>query len=185
MILELFKNDDIHKQIQKSYLLFPTIERMKISFNGQLYTRLCLPILFLLAYIIKFYEILPSTVKIFFIYIYFWLFSIPNYFIGTTLKYLKWSVIEKVTFLANDEMNRVQELDINIIEKNQELLKLYYSKTDGWVPIKYFKEIKEKLPNLDAKLDDKNIAHAFVLRSSKEMGDLVSEWIIENRYHKG
>lgn len=83
--------------------------------------------------------------------------------------------------MAKDEMRRVKDVDLNVIKENVRLLKFYYGTTDGWVPVKYYKELKEKVPELDAELDGKKIDHAFVLRSSTEMGNIVAEWIKNNR----
>lgn len=83
--------------------------------------------------------------------------------------------------MANDEMKRVCEADYDHIEQNKNILKFYYGATDGWTPVKYCQQLKEKVPNIDAQIDIYQFSHAFVLRSSIEMGKLVGGWILQNK----
>lgn len=181
LILELFKKPSIKERIHRSYLLFPTFERMAASPNGHFFTTL-FPRLNRVAYwLYWFISLLPDTVKIFLISIYFAIFRIPKHFVGTALKYIKPTVVEKVIYLANEEMERVKEADIGIIEANKKMLKFYYGTTDGWVPVQYYYDLKDRVPDVNAELCTRGMAHAFVLRSGPEMGYLVAEWIKENR----
>lgn len=181
MILELLKRPLIKEKVQKCYLLFPTIERMAVSSNGVFLTRFVAPIYFMVQWCFTAFLMLPIFIQTFLIYMYFLIFSIPKTFLGTALKYAEANVMERVYFLAKDEMKRVTTLDVDTVRENVKLLKLYYGTTDGWVPVKYYNEIKATIPELDAELDTKKIEHAFVLRSSKEMGEIVAQWIKENR----
>lgn len=180
IILQLLKQPAIKNRVQKCYLLFPTFERMQESRDGLLFTYLCAPFITFYLFLLRFFIMLPVPIRVFLIYIYFWVFSIPKIFTGTTLKYLTPSVIEKVVFLANDEMDVVKELEADTIANNIDLLKFYYGTKDGWVPVQYYNEIKERFPKIDATLDDKGIYHAFVLRSWEEMGLVVAKWFEEN-----
>lgn len=174
----MLKNSEINKKIINAYLLFPTIERMAASSNGKLFTNLLYPIRKLVQYLIFLFCLLPVFIRTYLIYFYFILSSIPNCFLGTTLNYLQVSVMQKVLFLANDEMERVTDLDENAIKQHQTRIKLYYGATDGWTPLKYYTELKEKFPNIDAQVCKRNYAHAFVLKSSGEMAVLTAEWIL-------
>uniref|UniRef100_A0A1A9ZAV3 Lipid droplet-associated hydrolase n=1 Tax=Glossina pallidipes TaxID=7398 RepID=A0A1A9ZAV3_GLOPL len=180
MVLQILRNESVHKRIKKCYLLFPTIERMIESPNGWVFTKIALPLYSVFGFIISLLNRLPEILKIFLVQIYFWFAAIPNYLIGTALKYAKPSVVEKVVFLAEDEMARVRALQRDIIQKNMHLLKFYYGTTDGWVPIKYFTQLKEEFPDIDADLDVKKIDHSFVLRYSKPMACIVGDFIIDN-----
>lgn len=181
MILELLKRPEIKERVQKCYLLFPTIERMAVTSNGFWYTKVFLRFFFILRLLLSAFLMLPTFVQTFLVYIYFLVSSIPETFLGTGLKYATRDVMERVNFLALDEMKRVKALDVDVVKANVHLLKLYYGTTDGWVPVKYYEEIKARVPNIDAQLDTKKIDHAFVLRSSTEMGNIVAEMIKENR----
>lgn len=180
MVLQMLENNKLRRRVSKCYLLFPTIERMIDSPNGWMFTKIVLPLYSVFGFMIKLFDSLPENIRIHLIQMYFWFASIPNYLIGTVLKYMQPSVMQKVVFLAENEMVRVRDLDSDIIRKNLHLLLLYYGTTDKWVPIKYYQQIKEKFPTLNAVLDTKNIDHSFVLRHSIEMADIVSEFIANN-----
>ncbi|KNC34320.1 hypothetical protein FF38_05989 [Lucilia cuprina] len=180
MILQMLQNDSVRKRVKKCYLLFPTVERMIESSNGWIFTKIALPLYSVFGFLITLFNRLPELLRIFLIQIYFWFSNIPNYFIGTALKYTKASVCEKVVFLAEDEMARVRGLQKDIVRAYLDLLKFYYGTTDGWVPVKYYNQIKEQFPEIDAVLDTKKIDHAFVLRHSKPMASIVGDMIIEN-----
>lgn len=177
MILELLKTPSIKSKIQHCYLLFPTIERMAVSPNGRFFTTIFPRLNFIAVWFYWFVSVLPTQLKIFLISIYFAIFRVPNTFIGTALKYAKPSVAEKVVFLANEEMKRVRDADLETIENNKHLLKFYYGTTDGWVPVSYCTDLKARIPDIDADLCTRRIAHAFVLRSGPEMGYIVADWI--------
>lgn len=180
IIIQMLEHDDIKDRVKKCYMLFPTIERMIDSPNGWVFTKIVLPLYSVFGFMITFFNRLPDLIKIFLVHLYFWFSSIPTYFIGSALKYMTVSVTEKVVFLAEDEMTRVRSLQRDAIQKNINLFKFYYGTTDGWVPVKYYKQLKESFSDIDAELDTKKIAHAFVLRSSKSMGAIVGDMIIQN-----
>lgn len=181
MILEMLRSAEIKERVQKCYLLFPTIERMAVSSSGFYLTRIVAPIYFLIRWFFSALIMLPLFVQTFLIYIYFLFFSIPETFLGTALKFTNPNVMERIYFLAKDEMKRVKVLNVDLVRENKHLLKFYYGSSDGWVPVKYYHEIKERVPGIDAELDTKKIEHSFVLRSSIEMGEMVAEWIRNNR----
>lgn len=92
--------------------------------------------------------------------------------------------MEKVLFLANEEMKRVVELDSATLEtmrNNHKILKLYYGASDGWTPLKYCDELKAKIPELDLEVDKRKFDHAFVIKSSVEVGRMVADWIMNRR----
>lgn len=94
------------------------------------------------------------------------------------LMYIRPSVLSKIVYLADDEMKIVTEPEYGLIEKNQHRLTFFYSITDGWTPMNYERLIS-RIPNIKAQITDK-YDHAFVLRSSTNMGALVAEWIQQN-----
>lgn len=179
MALELLKYPDIKAKIQHCYLVFPTIERMAASSNGFWFTKVLNPLWFLLRFFIIVFAKLPVVIQIFIISVYFFVMSIPRTFLGTALKYSRLSIMEKVVYLANEEMRIVVNADIANISENKKLLKFYYGANDGWTPKKYCNQLIERVPGIDAQIDIYNIAHAFVLRSSTEMGKLVGKWVLE------
>ncbi|KAH8234594.1 hypothetical protein KR032_000318 [Drosophila birchii] len=182
MILQLLENERIRNRVQKCYMLFPTVERMMESPNGWVFTKIAMPLYSVFGYIFfTLFTALPVWLRLFFIQIYFLIFSIPRHFLGTALKYSKPSVAEKVVFLADDEMARVRGIQREIVEQNLDLLKLYYGTTDGWVPVSYYEQLKKDYPKVDAQLDTQKIAHAFVLRHSQPMAAIVRDMIQKHR----
>lgn len=185
MIVEMLKREPtIRDKIQHSYLLFPTIERMAASSNGFYFTKIFQTIWFLLRYIVVLFSKLPVFLRVFLLSIYFWVASIPRHFLGTGLKYSRLTIMEKVLFLANEEMKRVVELDPDTLEtlrSNHKILKLYYGATDGWTPLKYCQELRAKIPELDLEIDARKFDHAFVIKSSEDVGLMVAEWIMNRR----
>lgn len=83
--------------------------------------------------------------------------------------------------MADQEMIRVREVDLDNVVRNKHRIKFYYGATDGWTPLDYQKQLKERIPDVDASVDEDQINHAFVLRSSIEMGNKVAEWISKKR----
>lgn len=180
MVLQLLENESIRKRVKKCYMLFPTIERMIESPNGWTFTKIGLPLYSVFGFLIQLINRLPQLIRVILIQIYFWFTSIPSHHLTTVLNYIRTSVCEKVVFLAEDEMARVRGLQKDLIKKHMSLLKLFYGTTDGWVPVKYYNQLKEQFPNIDAQLDTKKIDHSFVLCGSKPMAGIVGDMITEN-----
>lgn len=151
------------------------------SRNGWLFTTIVLPLYNVFGFFISLFEMLPFFVKLLMVSIYSWISSTPKMFMGTVIQYIRPTVMEKVVYLAKQEMDTVVNLDIETLKENNNLITLYYGTTDGWVPVKYYKELKKQLPDIDAVLDDHKTAHAFVLKSSEQMAKIVEEMIRKNR----
>lgn len=181
MTLELLKLPDIKARVAHSYLLFPTIERMADTVPGRMLTQGILPYWWLLSWAIRLFNALPTLLATLLVSVYFWLVGIPLTFVGTTLKYLRLSILSQILHLAADEMHVVKEADVQTLRENVDRLKLYYGATDGWTPAGYCEELKRRVPGLDAVVDERGIRHAFVLKRSEEMGRLVADWVTERR----
>lgn len=179
--LELLKVDDISERIHQCYCLFPTIEHMADSPNGRLYIR-CIRRFWWLIYVCAvLFARCPTILHVFVLKVYFYFSSIPNHCMGTTLKYIRPSILKKIVFMANQEMDLIREVDYDNIGRNKHRIKFYYGATDGWTPLTYYRRLKERIPDVDASIDNHQINHAFVLRSSVEMGNIVAEWISMKR----
>lgn len=179
MILELLKDPEIKSKIQHCYLLFPTIERMAVSSNGFWYTKVVQPLWFILRLVYVMFAKLPVFMQVFLLSVYFFIASIPRTYLGTALKYSRLSITDKVIYLANEEMEKVVVADIDTIARNKDLLKFYYGASDGWAPVKYCHDLQQSVPGIDAEIDIYKISHAFVLKSSVQMGKLVAGWILQ------
>jgi len=166
--------------VQKCYLLFPTIERMALSPNGQFLTPLLkyfrwtvllatFPLLFL-----------PHRIIQFLVERYFRLCQIPQCAIEATIKLLSTTACGNCLYLANIEMHSVCELDVETIQKNVERLCFYYGTNDAWCPVEYYHVMKRLFPSCEIHLCSHDIPHAFVLKKSKHMAVIVSDWLLES-----
>lgn len=179
--LEMLKVNDISDRIHQCYFLFPTIERMGESPNGRLYRGWLQRFWWLVYLVAVIMSKFPIGLQVLLLRLYFFIWSIPRHLIGTTLKYIRPSILKKIVHMADEEMVRVTEIDLDIVERNKHRIKLYYAASDGWTPLQYFEQLKERIPDIDASVDDQQINHAFVVRSSVETGNKVAEWISKKR----
>lgn len=179
--LELLKVDDISARIHQCYFLFPTIERMAESPNGRLYIGMLQRFWWLVYMAAVLFAMCPTILHVLLLRLYFYIWSIPKHCIGTTLKYIRPTILTKIILMADQEMIRVREVDLDNVVRNKHRIKFYYGATDGWTPLDYQKQLKERIPDVDASVDEDQINHAFVLRSSIEMGNKVAEWISKKR----
>lgn len=56
-------------------------------------------------------------------------------------------------------------------------LTFYYGAADAWCPVQYYEEMKTEFPEGDIRLCEKGIRHAFVLEASKEVAEMVVDWL--------
>lgn len=179
--LDIIRNDEVTPQIQKCYLLFPTFERRKGTRSAKAFDNMYLfyrIIGFALAF---FFSKIPRILRYFF-------FSIYLMVKGTRLEYVdsyvmaaEPGVMEKSLFLTNESNEMLNELDEYLITKHRKMLTLYYGTNDGWVPLSYYKDLKTRIPNIDARLDSHGMEHNFQFKSSETMAFVVKEMINENR----
>jgi hypothetical protein len=52
---------------------------------------------------------------------------------------------------------------------------------DGWVPVKYFAQLTERFPGINAELCQRSIDHSFVIKSGPTMARMISDWIKRNK----
>lgn len=181
MSLELLKVPDISKRIHHCYMLFPTIEHMADTPSGWMYTKLLQPTWPVLYYFALIFSYFPTIAHVLVLHAIFYFWVIPKKFTGLSLKYIRPSILTKIVFLADEEMERVIEPDYLHIEQNKKRLTFYYGASDGWTPIEFCKRLKQNIPDINAEVDVHHYSHAFVLRSSIEMGQLVASWMLKNR----
>lgn len=79
--------------------------------------------------------------------------------------------------MAKEEMNIVKYRDDDIISQYEDKLWFYYGNCDGWVPVKYYKSLKSKHPNINAELCKHGYHHSFVLQYDEEIGKIVADAI--------
>ncbi|XP_063240389.1 lipid droplet-associated hydrolase [Bacillus rossius redtenbacheri] len=177
LILEALKNSSVRPKVKKSYLLFPTIERMATSPNGKFLTSLILPVVPVIVFLSWIFALLPRTVGKGLLHAYFAIRRSKDDAIDATMDLICPPVLRNVFHFAADEMTKVVDLDCETLMSNSDILFLYYGATDGWTPLNYCKEMKKSCPKVKSVVCKDNFEHAFVLSCGKEVGDMVSDWI--------
>lgn len=176
MCLNLLKVPQFSQQVQHTYLMFPTIERMSESEKGRrvpTWDRY----FFLLRLFYNTFHRIPTSWKRAVVSWQCKRDKMPEEFVDHCVEYTNPPVIDKIWFLALDEMQTIRELDEENVTSNLNRLKLYYGTIDDWVPTEYYHEIVERFPDIDAELCKQKYEHAFVLKTGPELGKMVSEWI--------
>lgn len=124
--LELLKINSISSKIQQCYLLFPTIERMVDSGNGFWFQNVLMRMFFFLRLFLIAFSFLPLVIRTIFLYVLSYFMGFPKFFLGTVIKFSNPAVVDKVIFMAKDEMEKVRDIDEETIERNLHRLKFYY-----------------------------------------------------------
>lgn len=178
--LNLLKNHDINERIRRCYLLFPTVEYMAKSRNGIFFCN-CVarvaPVLVFLFWI--FTAMFPLSLQSLMIRIFGIFWGIPARSVKAVQEMLNPKVLHRVFALAKEEMKFVKEADHETISKYADKLWFYYGATDGWTPVKYYKNMISKHPNLNAQLCQRGFQHSFVLKNDVDMGHIVGDLINE------
>lgn len=147
--------------------------------NGKFLTKFVAYIVWLIIFLAFIFSHLPSFLQNFLLYIYFRINCIPRMHIKSVKELIDPGVLQKVFFMAFEEMDQVKERDNDVIRSNLKKLKFYYGASDGWAPVSYFSRLKEEIPDVDAEVCTRKFDHSFVLKSSRDVGNMVSEWIRE------
>lgn len=151
---------------------------MASTSSGRILTKLILPFWFLIRCFFLILCEIPKSWQLFIIARFLSMIRVSGYFRNIVYKYIQPSIMEKIVHMAREEMIQVCDIDLETIKNNKSKLKFYYGATDGWVPKKYFYQLKEKIPDLNGEIDQLNCEHAFVMKSSIEMGKMVADWIL-------
>lgn len=173
MLLKIF--DRLSDRIDRAFLLFPTIERMRESEAGKRFLRFYPLLIYLLPFLCFLINILlPFKRRI-----------ISMYFVHSpeqdrkalidTVQYdlLNSSTMTNVLQMANEEMSVVQKRPDELIERYLDRLTFYYGENDHWVPNDVIEQMKTLYPQGDIHCCTNRYLHAFVLRHSKELANFV------------
>lgn len=177
LCLELLKIQRLNAQVKKCYLLFPVIERVEESRKGKMFPNYD-SIFFLFVLFFHFLNVLPSSLKNLTVKMCMRLDGHKNYeFFEAARDFMDPKLSQVCWFLMIDMIKgeNFKELDEKVVETNKEKLKLYYAQKDDWVNSKFYYEIVERIPGIDAELSEHE--HAFVFRSSVEVGKILCQWI--------
>lgn len=176
MALELLNHPSIKSKLIKSYLLFPTIERMATTKNGRFLNTFVRPLVWLVLFCTWIYTILPHFLASSLLHVYMIISNVPcQAQAGNIRELLKPQVLRRVFFLAFEEMDQVLERNNAVLLDNVDKVKLFYGRRDGWAPKEFYDKIKQELPKVDAELTE--IGHTFVFHHSEDVAATVCQWI--------
>lgn len=176
-ILHLLEHASIKQRIIKNYFLFPTIEHLSDSVNGRIMTRLVKPIVPLIIFLTWIFTTLPGLLQRILVYIFCKVASVETFQVDAIVKFVDPYVIANVLSLAYDQLRIIKERPSDKLEKHLDGIKVYYGKIDNWVPTLVPISIKNDIPQLDVEIGERGIWHSFVLYQSKEMGEIVADWL--------
>uniref|UniRef100_A0A6A7G0C4 Lipid droplet-associated hydrolase n=2 Tax=Hirondellea gigas TaxID=1518452 RepID=A0A6A7G0C4_9CRUS len=166
----------------QSYMLFPTIERMKETPQG----RYVWPVLAYFWWIPPFIgsclSILPVSVKEKLVHMCLYDGSglrLRQHVIDSAVSNVRPDMMRNMLDLAHNELLTVTELDAAAITRHKSRLVFYYGSQDSWCPVEFREQLIQRVPGVVAYLCQKGINHAFVVRMStlmaSELGNIIRE----------
>lgn len=173
MILKMLSHI-VPSRVKKAFFLFPTIEKMSATPNGiaqrPLFTTLRLPftgVVWLAGGIPEFVrkQVLRQ-----------WFYYAPHEHVDhicRAVMNIDSKSIYNILSMAEQEMNEVIELPIDIIREHIDKLVFYYGDGDRWNVESCYKDMAERFPGKDINLCSSGHSHAFVISSSDPMAEYV------------
>ncbi|XP_005093721.1 lipid droplet-associated hydrolase isoform X2 [Aplysia californica] len=165
-------------QVLRCFMLFPTVERMATSPQGQAMTPVLRYLRWFLVAAALFVVMIPMSIRRPLIEWHFRRADCPPCLYDGVVRTLTPWTANFASYLAKVEMNEVTELQEHLIKKHLKKLSFYYGTRDHWAPVQYFYDLKTTFPDVDARLCSLNLKHAFVLETpeGKAMAKIVWLW---------
>ena len=174
----LKRNPDLRSRTLKTFLLFPTIERMRVTPNGQrLWKFSSVP--WLISYLIWPFSLLPISLQRTLIGLYLRNQKAPDCVKKAALQLFNPQVFQRFVSMGFSELRQVWELDVEGILELQDSLYFYFGRTDGWCPLEFVEEMKVRLPHIHHSICDQGLDHAFVISNSLEMASILTPMITQ------
>jgi hypothetical protein len=101
-------------------------------------------------------QILKYVVKLF-------TFQSEPYLSITTNQLLHGHVVKNSLYMANTEMENINELEEELFEEHLNKFIFYFGDGDNWAPLEHYRDMVERFPNAKIILCDLKLPHAFVL----------------------
>ncbi|UYV79338.1 C2orf43 [Cordylochernes scorpioides] len=165
-------------QVPRAVLLFPTVERMASTPQGQWVW----PLLTYLRY--------PTLLGVYALSclspqmqwrVLSWYFKdrpVPDCVYRGCMHLFQPECARLCMLMARDELQKVHALDEDTVATNLHRITFYYGTEDRWCPLSYYQDMKDRFPEGDIRLCRHGFQHAFVMDNSKEVGALVAAWIL-------
>lgn len=177
IIVELLhKYDQLKDRVLTINLLFPTLQRMAESKNGKFVNNFYRNMHWFILSLSNFLYLFPTFVIMLIINLCLAVRSLPNNYCDAILKMINPFILEKILIMGYDEMDIVKELNRDGIDKIKHLTHVIYGIRDNWAPLDYMDDLKKYEPYIKmTKAHD--VEHAFVLKSSEQVADMVAKFI--------
>ena len=161
-------------RVKKIALLFPTIEKMGITPNGQKLAPLFSTLRRPFTALVWFMSSIPN---------FFRRFVLNRYFHTTPSEHVEHmseatmninsSSMYNILRMAYQEMDEVMELPLHIIDEHIDKMVFYYGVGDRWTVESCYEDMAARYPDKDVYLCTKGFPHAFVECVSDEMAEFV------------
>ena len=156
-------------RVKKVLMLFPVMERIAESRNGQTFYRFYYGFLkMLLVFFVGFISLLPYTMQ----RMLHWLCqcmkepSLQLPLVEGSLHLTSAGSWFNILSMAHQELQEVKQLDATMLEKYGPKFVLYYGKLDRWVPDDVYATTKEAFPLCEVVQCKRGCQHAFVEKES-------------------
>lgn len=180
ILLEMFQQSpDLMERVNTVHLLFPVVQNLSKTRGGFFFDKI---VRYLHSIVLLFLTILMyfPSVYIFFINIFLKLKSAPLFLTKALAKLLNPKVFENVLLLTYDELDLIVDLNVEALNLIKHFTYVIYAEYDVYAPLCYMDDFKQFLP--DIKLKKMNVDHAFVLKSSEHIGEIVSNNLVKSGF---
>lgn len=176
LILELLQdNDNLAMRLKSINLLFPTLQKMAETRNGKFLNNFVRKFHSFILFLYHLVSLLPTVIVDFLVDIYLRIHLLPSQYLKYIQTFLNPNVGEKILFMAYDEMDTVKSLNNGVLNKFKHITNIIYGNRDNWAPVSYMEDLRKYQPEIPMK--EVNIDHAFVLKSSERVAEMVIQFI--------
>lgn len=173
MILQMLQQLE-PSRVKKVALLFPTIEKMRVTPNGQKLSPLFSTWQRPFTMLIWFISSLPNFLRRFVLHRYF--HTTPSehvtHMAEATMNINSRSMYN-ILQMAHQEMEEVAEPPFHVIDEHIDKIVFYYGVGDRWNVDSCYKDMAARYPDKDVNLCRNGFPHAFVECASDEMAEFV------------
>ena len=165
------------ERVKKCIFLCPTIERMNETSSGKKLRPFFTWLKPFVLFFIWLASIFPSSIKRCVFNQRFKLGLTPRSHVShmteACLSFSSVPSLYNILSMAEEEMNTVITLDQQVLRDNEDIITMYYTDKDHWVPDDACELMKRNFPNIDVIRCHQGIKHAFVLKDSEAIAEFV------------
>lgn len=169
-IMQHFRNsNNVNRNFVHSFLLMPTVERMRVSPQGQQMILFLKHLRYLVMFLhVIFTSILPDIVirRIF-------VRNDPDCIQRGAKSLCATRCFNNVFYMAANELKVVDQLDKDLIQESLSSATFYYTPGDHWAPESYGEQLKARFPKADVIIGTEGMTHEFLRTQSEEMSQIL------------